>query len=416
MASSKSQTIEDIFHGSSGKVFASLARLLGDLDLAEDAMQEAFASAFIQWPREGIPDNPTAWLISTGRFKAIDLIRRQARLTERASEIAKRLENVRGVNESKNSTAIEDDQLRLIFTCCHPAIASEIQVPLTLREVCRLTTEEIASAFLTTPTTMAQRLVRGKAKIREAGIPIEIPDRDELPERLDGVLVVIYLIFNEGYSASAGQTLIRGDLTTEAIRLCRLVLALCPDAEVMGLLALMLLHESRRNARTDEAGDIVLLDDQDRSLWDQTLIREGRELVAQAFATRHVGPYTLQAAISALHAEAPTADKTDWVQIVGLYDLLSQVSPGPIVKLNRAVAVAMRNGPAAGLFQIDSLLEHGELSNYALAHSARGELLSRIGRFSDARKAFQTAMRLSKQSSEQRFLAKKLSELDSRNS
>ncbi len=405
------QNIEEVFRQSSRHVFASLVRSLGDFDLAEDAMQDAFASATAQWPQEGVPENPVSWLVSTGRFKAIDRIRRATKLGQIAGDIAKRFDAISESNKAKKSNSIEDDRLRLIFTCCHPAIDPSVQVPLTLREVCGLTTEEIASAFLTEPKTMAQRLVRGKSKIRDARIPIEIPVLSELAARLESVLSVIYLIFNEGYSASRGDTLTRADLSGEAIRLCRLLLSLHDDSEVRGLLALMLLHESRRETRTDSFGDIVLLENQDRSLWNQAMIREGVELIEQSLRGGRFGTYTLQAAISAVHAEAATPAQTDWTQIIALYDVLLRISPSPVVQLNRAVAIAMRDGPAAGLAIIDAILQEGELRQYRLAHAARGELLLRLGNVEAGRQAIQTALSLTSQASEQRFLAKKLAEL-----
>ncbi|WP_145177972.1 RNA polymerase sigma factor [Rubripirellula lacrimiformis] len=405
------QQIEQIYHEASRQIFASLARALRDLDLAEDAMQEAFASATLQWPGDGIPENPVAWLITTGRFKAVDAIRRREKLKQISTEVAARMHRVAAANASHAATEIEDDQLRLIFTCCHPAIDQNVQVPLTLREVCGLTTDEIARAFLTTPTTMAQRIVRGKAKIRDAAIPFVIPDLAELPERLDSVLSVIYLIFNEGYSASSGDSITRSDLSGEAIRLCRLVLQLLDDAEVVGLLALMLLHESRRETRQTNAGDIVLLADQDRSRWDRNLIDEGQRLIERSLATRHFGFYTIQAAISAVHAGAVTADGTDWDQIVSLYDVLFRIEPTSVIELNRAVAVAMRDGSIAGLEIIDAILKRGDLVGYSLAHSARGELLRRVGRMPEAIEAFETALTLTEQASEQRFLREKLRNL-----
>lgn len=405
------QQIEQIFRDSSRQVFASLARALRDLDLADDALQEAFASATVQWPDQGIPENPVAWLITTGRFKAIDTIRRREKLNEISSDIAERFRQVAGVNDSRAAAEIEDDRLRLIFTCCHPAIDLKIQVPLTLREVCGLTTDEIARAFLTTPATMAQRIVRGKAKIRDAAIPFVIPELADLPERLDAVLTVIYLIFNEGYSASSGDSITRSDLSAEAIRLCRLVLKLLEDSEVMGLLALMLLHESRREARQTSEGDIVLLEDQDRRLWDRNLIDEGRQLIERSLVSRRFGFYTIQAAISAVHADAATANDTDWQQIVSLYDLLFRIEPSPVIELNRAVAVAMRDGPESGLQIIDAILDRGDLARYSLAHAARGELLDRIGRTPDAIEAIETALQLTEQASEKRFLAGKLRNL-----
>lgn len=403
--------IDDVYRRDSRRVFATLVRVLGDFDLAEEAMHEAFAAAMEQWSAQGVPENPRAWLVSTGRFKAIDIIRRRSRFDDMQSDVATRRDSIADSNAERADHDIEDDRLRLIFTCCHPAIASEVQVPLTLREVCGLTTEEIASAFLTAPATMAQRIVRGKAKIREAGIPYVVPALPDLPERLEAVLSVIYLVFNEGYSASRGESATRVDLSDEAIRLGRLVLALLPDAEVMGLLALMLLHESRRTARSNAVGDIILLEDQDRSRWDRELIAEGQSLVEQALATRDLGAYTIQAAISAVHSQAATAAETDWGQIVALYDVLLQAQPSPIVELNRAVAVAMRDGPAAGLELIDAILARSELSDYHLAHSARGELLRRLGRVDDARESLNRALELAQQEPERRLLAKMIAEL-----
>lgn len=402
------ENVEELYRTQSRKVFASLVRLLRDFDLAEEAMQEAFAAAISQWDADGLPANPVAWLVSTGRFRAVDIIRRREKAREIAPEVTRRIEEVCEANEERAATEIEDDQLRLIFTCCHPAIDPKVQVPLTLREVCGLTTEEIAKAFLTSPATMAQRIVRGKAKIRDAGIPFVIPGLSDLPVRFDGVLSVIYLIFNEGYSASSGDSLIRRDLSDEAIRLCRLLLALHSDAEVMGLLALMLLHESRRTARTTSDGEIVLLEDQDRSLWDRDLIAEGKRLVEQSLESRRFGIYTLQAAISAVHADAQLATETDWNQVVALYSVLLQVDPSPVVELNRAVAVAMRDGPVAGIAIIDAILGRGELAGYHLAHSARGELLRRAGQDAEAIAAFEQALDLSQQEPERRFLTERL--------
>jgi RNA polymerase sigma-70 factor (ECF subfamily) len=392
-------------------VFASLVQLLNDFDLADDAMHEAFAAAIELWPRDGVPGNPRAWLVSTGKFKAIDSLRRQGRLQELQPAIASRLEEVADTNAARAATEIEDDRLRLIFTCCHPEIDPKLQVPLTLREVCGLTTEQIAHAFLTTKATMAQRIVRGKAKIREAQIPYVVPSLTDLPERLDAVLSAIYLVFNEGYAASQGESLLRIDLTAEAIRLCRLVVELLPDPEVKGLLALMLLHESRREARVSPDGEIILLDDQDRSRWNGSMIAEGTALVEEALRSRRFGAYTLQAAIAAIHAEAVTAAQTDWSQIVVLYSVLQRIDRSPVVELNRAVAVAMRDGPEAGLTLIDRILDRGDLSQYLLAHSARAQLLKRAGRPSEALQAFQQALALARQEPEKRFLEARIKEL-----
>jgi RNA polymerase sigma-70 factor (ECF subfamily) len=403
--------IDRLYRSESRRVFASLVRMLKDFDLADDAMHEAYASAVETWPHDGVPANPRAWLISTGKFKAIDSMRRQGRLKELQQEIASRLDGVADENAARAAAEVEDDRLRLIFTCCHPAIDPKLQVPLTLREVCGLTTEEIAHAFLSSKATMAQRIVRGKAKIRDAQIPYAVPSLKELPERLGAVLAAIYLVFNEGYTASQGASLLRVDLTTEAIRLGRLLLDLLPDPEVKGLLALMLLHESRRESRVSKDGEIILLENQDRSLWDHKLISEGTALVEQALRSRRFGAYTLQAAISAIHAEAATAAQTDWNQIIVLYSVLQRIDSSPVVELNRAVAVAMRDGPAAGLEIIDRILARGELGKYQLAHSARGELLRRAGRRSDALTAFQKALELARQEPEKRFLAASIREL-----
>jgi RNA polymerase sigma-70 factor (ECF subfamily) len=408
------EAVDAVYRTESRRVFATLVRLLGDFDLAEEAMHDAFAAAVEQWPRDGVPANPRAWLVSAGRFKAIDAMRRRARFDDRRgdlSKLAEQLEADRRDAAELTDERIEDDRLRLIFTCCHPALSPEAQVALTLREVCGLTTEEIASAFLIAPPTLAQRIVRAKAKIRDARIPYQVPSRDELPERLDAVLQVIYLVFNEGYAASSGASLTRPDLSGEAIRLGRLVLELLPESEVAGLLALMLLHESRRAARTSPSGELILLENQDRSLWNQGQIAEGRALVAQALASQRVGAYTLQASISAVHAAAPTASDTDWAQIVNFYDILSQASPSPVVELNRAVAVAMRDGPAAGLELIDAILDRGELSDYHLAHAARADLCRRLSRVDEARAAYTHALALARQEPERRYLERRLAEL-----
>jgi RNA polymerase sigma-70 factor, ECF subfamily len=405
------EQVDAIYRAESRRVFATLIRLLGDFDLAEEAAQTAFAAAVEQWPKEGLPANPRAWLVSTGRFKAIDTLRRQARFDTSIKESMKQLE-VAHDPASDEQPEVEDDRLRLIFVCCHPALPPDSQVALTLREVCGLTTEEIARAFLTSPSTIAQRIVRAKSKIREAHIPYEVPSRAELPGRLDMVLRVIYLVFNEGYSASSGATLTRHDLSNEAIRLARLFLELLPEPEAQGLLALMLLHESRRTARTSPTGDVVLLDDQDRSLWNRGQIAEGASLVRQALSSRRFGPYTLQAAIAAIHAEAAHSTATDWGEIVGLYDLLMRVDPSPVAELNRAVAVAMRDGPEAGLRLIDTILHRGDLGSYPLAHSARAELSRRLGRIDDARASFERALSLTDQESQRRFLQKRLAELN----
>ena len=407
-AQAVSNQIDRIYRTESRKVFATLVRVLGDFDLAEEAMHDAFAAAMEKWGHDGIPDNPAAWLISTGRFKAVDRIRRRRRFDDLQPELVRRIDQIESANHSVAEQDIQDDRLRLIFTCCHPAIDQKVQVPLTLREVCGMTTEEIARAFLTAPSTLAQRIVRGKAKIRDAGIPFSIPTLSELPSRLDAVLSVIYLVFNEGYSATSGDTLLRTDLSAEAIRLARLLLELLPDPEVAGLLALMLLHESRRNARVNEDGDIVLLEDQDRSLWDRNLIEEGSQLLQSSLCTRRIGTYTIQAAISAVHAEAERASETDWSQIVAMYDVLLRIQPSPVVELNRAVAVAMRDTPAEGLQQIEAILDAGHLRDHYLAHSARGELLRRMGKQEDAIQAFEQALSLAMNAPEQRFLSQKL--------
>jgi len=406
------KSIEKIYRSDGRRVFASLVRILGDFDFAEEVLQDAFAAALEQWVRDGIPNNPGSWLISTGKFKAIDAIRRRMRFQKAIPELLAGLESDVALPVEWDEHTFKDDQLRLIFTCCHPALAPNTQVALTLREVCGLTTEEIASAFLASSATMAQRIVRGKAKIRDAKIPYQVPARADLPERVDSVLSVIYLVFNEGYSASSGQSVTRADLSLEAIRLGRLLLELLPDPEVMGLLALMLLHESRREARTSAEGDVILLEDQDRNLWQRPLIIEGIQLVEQALVSREFGSYTLQAAISAVHAQAVTPAATDWAQIVALYDVLLHATASPVVELNRAVAVAMRDGPEAGLTLIDKLIQRGELVNYHLIHAARADFCRRLGRTAEARQAYARALTLAKQEPERRFLDKRLKELD----
>lgn len=406
------EKVDEVYGSESRQVLAALIRLLKDFDLAEEALQEAFAAAVEQWPRDGLPANPRAWLVSAGRFKAIDSMRKRARYDASLVELAKEMEATTSGPIEQNDEHIEDDRLRLIFTCCHPALAEEAQIAMTLREVCGLTTEEIARAFLTKPATVAQRIVRAKTKIRDARIPYEVPAPSELPDRLDTVLRVVYLVFNEGYSASSGASLTRADLCGEAIRLGRLLLQLLPEPEVMGLLALMLLHESRRPARTSANGDLVLLEDQDRSLWNQNFMTDGITLVERALSKKRIGPYTLQAAIAAVHAEAPQASETDWAQIVALYDLLARIEPSPIVALNRAVAVAMRDGPAKGLELVDALLQSGGLTDYHLAHAARADLCRRLGKTLDARMSYQRALALTKQEPERRFLEKRLAELD----
>lgn len=405
------QMVDAIYRTESRHVLATLIRLLGDFDTAEEALHDAFAVAVEHWARDGIPSNPRAWLISTGRFKAIDGMRRRARYDESLTELAKQLETTTGNAEEQEVESVEDDRLRLIFTCCHPALPPEAQVAMTLREVCGLTTEEIARAFLTKPATIAQRIVRAKAKIRDARIPYEVPSETELPDRLDAVLRVVYLVFNEGYSASAGGSVTRHDLSAEAIRLGRLLTALLTEPEAVGLLALMLLHDSRRAARTSPAGDLILLEDQDRSLWNRDQIAEGVSLVERAFSSGPVGPYTIQAAIGAVHAQAPSATATDWAQIAALYDVLLRAEPSPVVELNRAVAIAMRDGPSAGLALIDAIFTRGDLQKYHLAHSARADLCRRLGRTEDARVSYEWALSLTQQEPEQRFLKRRLSEL-----
>src|SRR5213593_4382801 len=405
------EVVDAVYRLESRQVLATLIRLLGDFETAEEALHDAFAVAVEQWARDGVPANPRAWLVSTGRHKAIDAMRRRARFDASLTELAKQLESSTGDAEEWDDESVEDDRLRLIFTCCHPALPPDAQVAMTLREVCGLTTDEIARAFLTKPPTIAQRIVRAKAKIRDARIPYVVPSETDLPDRLDAVLQVVYLVFNEGYAASSGGSLTRHDLTGEAIRLGRVLIELLQEPEAMGLLALMLLQDSRRAARTSPTGDLILLEDQDRSLWNRDQIAEGTSLVERALSSRRIGPYTLQAAIAAVHAQAPSAAATDWVQIVGLYDVLERVDPTPVVELNRAVAVAMRDGPAAGLAIIDALLARGDLDDYHLAHSARADLCRRVGRTADARRSYQRALDLTRQEPERRFLERRLHEL-----
>ena len=412
MTDARSQ-VDEVYRAESRRVLATLIRLCGgDFDLAEEAMHDAFAAAVEQWPREGVPGSPRAWLISAGKFRAIDVIRRRQKHDASLGEIAERLNSdSEDPAEKVTEEGIEDDRLRLIFTCCHPALAPEARAALTLREVCGLTTEEIARAFLSSPPTIAQRIVRAKAKIKSAKIPYQVPSRADLPERLDVVLHVVYLVFNEGYSASAGASVTRADLSGEAIRLGRLLMELLPEPEAIGLLALMLIQESRRAARSTAEGDLILLEDQDRSRWNRDQIREGLSLVQQALATQRFGPYTIQAAIAAVHADAKTPAETDWGQIAALYDLLLRIEPSPVIELNRAVAVAMRDGPAAGLTLVDEILSRGELSDYHLAHAARADLCRRLNRTADAKAAYERAIALTAQEPERRFLEKRLRDL-----
>ncbi len=405
------EQVEGIYRSESRRVLATLIRLLGDFDLAEEALHDAFMAAVELWPRDGLPANPRAWLVSAGRFKAIDAIRRRVRFDASVAKLVDELEATTFDPAGLDDRGVEDDQLRLIFTCCHPALSPDAQVALTLREVCGLTTEEVSRAFLTTPPTVAQRIVRAKAKIRDARIPYEMPSRSDLPDRLDRVLHVVYLVFNEGYSATSGESLTRSDLSREAIRLGRLLAGLLPEPEAMGLLALMLLTESRRAARASSGGDLVLLDEQDRSRWNRELIAEGSALVERAIRSRRFGPYTLQAAIAAVHAEAPNAAATDWAQIVGLYDVLARADPSSVVALNRAAAVAMRDGPLAGLALIDDILARGDLDDYHLAHSARADLCRRLGRTADARASYQRALQMTRLEPERRFLEQRLAEV-----
>jgi RNA polymerase sigma-70 factor (ECF subfamily) len=410
-ADSARATVDAVYRNESRRVLATLIRLLGSFDLAEEALHDAFTAAVEQWPREGVPGNPRAWLVSAGRFKAIDKIRRRAKFDQTIAELVNELDIDAEIAPERQDESVEDDRLRLIFTCCHPALSSEAQVALTLREVCGLTTEEIGRAFFTPAATLAQRIVRAKNKIRDARIPYEVPSREDLPERLESVLRVIYLVFNEGYYASSGATLTRHDLSAEAIRLGQLLVELLPEPEAMGLLALMLLQESRRAARTTRSGDLVLLEEQDRTLWNTEQIAQGSALVGKALSSRRVGAYTLQAAIAAVHAAAKDPAATDWKQITALYDLLQSIDPSPVVELNRAVAVAMRDGPEAGLALIEALLARRELEDYHLAHAARADLYRRSGRAAEAHASYQRALELARQEPERRFLERRLKEI-----
>jgi RNA polymerase sigma-70 factor, ECF subfamily len=405
------ELVDAVYRSESRQVLATLIRLLGDFDAAEEALHDAFTVAVEQWSRDGVPANPRAWLVSTGRFKAIDGMRRRARFDASLTELATQLESTTSDPEEWDDESVEDDRLRLIFTCCHPALPPDAQVAMTLREVCGLTTDEIARAFLTRPPTVAQRIVRAKAKIRDARIPYVVPSEKDLPDRLDAVLRVVYLVFNEGYSASSGGSLTRHDLSGEAIRLGRLLIELLPEPEAVGLLALMLLHDSRRAARASPTGDLILLDDQDRSLWNRDQIIEGAALVERTLSSRRIGPYTVQAAIAAVHAQAPSPAATDWAQIVALYDVLMRADPSPVVELNRAVAVAMRDGPLAGLVLIDAILARGDLTNYHLTHAARADLCRQLGRTAEARASYERALGLTQQEPELRFLERRLAAL-----
>jgi RNA polymerase sigma-70 factor (ECF subfamily) len=405
-----SDAVDAVYRSDSRRVLATLIRLLGDFDLAEEALHDAFTAAVERWPHDGVPANPVAWLVSAGRFKAIDALRRRSRFDASVSELARRIETTTDPI-APDAYTLEDDRLRLIFTCCHPALPPDARIALTLREVCGLTTEEIAHAYLAAPRTIAQRIVRAKAKIRDARIPYQVPERDELPQRLDSVLHVVYLVFNEGYAASSGTSLTRRDLSGEAIRLGRLLVELLPEAEAIGLLGLMLLHESRRAARSTADGELVLLADQDRTLWNRDQIAEGTTLVERALTSLRFGPYSLQGAIAAVHAGATTAEATDWPQIAGLYDVLLRADPSPVVELNRAAAVAMRDGPEAGLVLIDAILARGDLADYHLAHSARADLCRRLGKLDDARSSYQRALQLTRQEPERRFLERRLQQI-----
>jgi RNA polymerase sigma-70 factor (ECF subfamily) len=403
--------VNAVYLSDSRRVLATLIRLLGDFDLAEEAMHDAFRAALEQWPRDGVPENARAWLVSAGRFKGIDTIRRRARFDSLDEDGAEHDVAVTDETAWADAESVEDDQLRLIFTCCHPALPPDAQVALTLREVCGLTTEEIARAFLTPAPTLAQRIVRAKGKIKDEKIPYQVPAPAELPGRLDAVLRVIYLVFNEGYAASSGSSVTRKDLSAEAIRLGRLLVQRLPEPEAMGLLALMLLHESRREARATASGEVILLDEQDRSLWNREQIAEGGRLVERSLATRRFGPYTIQAAIAGIHAESASTDSTDWAEVVGLYDILLRLDPSPVIELNRAVAVAMREGPAAGLALVDGILKRGELREYRLAHAARADLCRRLGMKEEARASYERALKLTRQEPERRFLTRRLAEL-----